>query len=61
MDDVDRPVYGWWVIRTHEGQEHHRIESHEPEGTSSHERAERGILRKVNLDRYVVEWENAAR
>lgn len=56
----DERVYGWWVIREHgTNKEIHRIAGHSPKGSPTWERADDGLLRKVDFGRFWLEWEDA--
>lgn len=52
-------VYGWWIVRDDNGVEIHRTAGHHPVGSTHQEKAEAGLLRRLDLDRYGVEWEDA--
>lgn len=50
-------VYGDWVVRSQaDDSEVHRIACHQPPGSSSFDRAEDGIFRKIDFDRFYVEF-----
>jgi hypothetical protein len=57
---VSARVYGYWVIRSNDDDaEVHRIAAHHSPGSSSFDRAEDGMYRKVDFDRFYIEFEAA--
>lgn len=52
-------VYGWWIITDDNGSEVHRVAGHAKPGSPSHERAEYGLMRRVDLERFTVGWTDA--
>lgn len=56
----DNTVIGHWVIRSQDDQsEVHRIACHYPKNSSNFERAEAGMYRKVDFERFYLDWEDA--
>lgn len=56
----DRTIYGWWLIVDRETeQEVSRIAAHHPPGSSAWNKADDGLLYKVDYERFWSEWVDA--
>lgn len=57
---MGKHIYGWWIIREIDtDKEVHRVEGHSPEGSPNWDRADEGLMRRIDLERFYTEWVSA--
>lgn len=53
-------IYGWWsIVDQTTDEEVYRVDSCFPRDSSSWERADMGLTRKTDFDRFFVRWVDA--